>query len=34
MAYTTEATTILLGIVVPIAVVLYLLWDDEDKWKF
>ena len=34
MAYSTEMTGIVLSILIPVAIVLYLLWDDEDKWKF
>lgn len=34
MAYTIEMTGTVLAIAVPVLVVLYLLWSDEDKWKF
>ncbi len=32
--YSTEMTELFLLIVVPLLVVGYLLWGDEDKWKF
>lgn len=32
--YTTETTALALMWVVPILVIAYVLWSDEDKWKF
>lgn len=32
--YSTEMTELFLWVVVPLLVIGYLLWDEEDKWKF
>jgi len=32
--YTTETTALALMWAVPILVIAYILWGDEDKWKF